>query len=239
MEERVKRIIGKILDLKEVADREINDKYFAGQAVGLNFVLGLIYDEFPELAESEDERIRKIITDSVFYQYGADVEYKDVLDYLDKLEKHKKSLHISETCKENADSFTDEDEKMMTWLITQLKTNYKGNYWAGKAIAYLEKQKEQKPAEWSEEDETCLENALWCVEKTRHFVAKDACDFDACRSAKRLLESLPERFNLQPKQEWSEEQMEALRRAINKLAKSDVADSVRLSIMYDNLKKLK
>jgi hypothetical protein len=63
----------------------------------------------------------------------------------------------------------------------------------------------QKPAEWSEEDETCLENALWCVEKTRHFVAKDACDFDACRSAKRLLESLPERFNLQPKQEWSEE----------------------------------
>ena len=36
----------------------------------------------------------------------------------------------------------------------------------------------------------------------------------------------------------SEEQMEALRRAVNKLAKSDVADSVRLSIMYDNLKKL-
>lgn len=45
---------------------------------------------FPELreSESEDERIRKIITDSVFYQYGAGVEYNDVLDYLDKLEKH-------------------------------------------------------------------------------------------------------------------------------------------------------
>ncbi len=39
--------------------------------------------------ESEDERIRKIISDSVFYQYGAGVEYKDVLDYLDKLEKQK------------------------------------------------------------------------------------------------------------------------------------------------------
>lgn len=36
----------------------------------------------------------------------------------------------------------------------------------------------------------------------------------------------------------SEEQMEALRRAVNKLAKTDVSDSVRLSIMYDNLKKL-
>ena len=37
----------------------------------------------------DDERIRKIITDSVFYQYGAGVEYKDVLDYLDNLEKQK------------------------------------------------------------------------------------------------------------------------------------------------------
>ena len=37
----------------------------------------------------EDERIKKIITDSVFYQYGAGAEYKDVLDYLDKLEKQK------------------------------------------------------------------------------------------------------------------------------------------------------
>lgn len=37
----------------------------------------------------DDERIRKIITDSVFYQYGAGAEYKDVLNYLDKLEKQK------------------------------------------------------------------------------------------------------------------------------------------------------
>lgn len=34
------------------------------------------------------------------------------------------------------------------------------------------------------------------------------------------------------------EQIEALRRAVNKLAKTDVSDSVRLSIMYDNLQKL-
>lgn len=53
-----------------------------------------------------------------------------------------------------------------------------------------------KPAEWSEEDETCLEYALWCVMKTRHFVAKDACDLDACRSAEKWLKTLPERFNL-------------------------------------------
>lgn len=45
-----------------------------------------------------------------------------------------------------------EDERMMTWLITQLKTNYKGDYWASKAIEYLEKQS----AKWSEEDENML-----------------------------------------------------------------------------------
>ncbi len=48
----------------------------------------------PELSKSEDERIKKIITDSVFYQYGAGVEYKDVLDYLDKLEKQKEKNPI-------------------------------------------------------------------------------------------------------------------------------------------------
>jgi len=36
----------------------------------------------------------------------------------------------------------------------------------------------------------------------------------------------------------SEEQMKALQRAVNKLANTDTADSVRLSIIYDNLKKL-
>ena len=42
----------------------------------------------------EDERIKKIITDSVFYQYGADKEYEDVLDYLDKLEKQKEQKPV-------------------------------------------------------------------------------------------------------------------------------------------------
>ncbi len=50
---------------------------------------GAIETLIPELKESEDERIKKTITDSVFYLYGAGVEYKDVLDYLDKLEKQK------------------------------------------------------------------------------------------------------------------------------------------------------
>lgn len=46
---------------------------------------------FQDGVKREDERIMKIITDSIFY--GAGVEYKDVLDYLDYLEKLKEQEH--------------------------------------------------------------------------------------------------------------------------------------------------
>lgn len=69
-------------------------------------------------------------------------------------------------------------------------------------LAWLEKQKEQKPAEWGEEDKKILEVCSQYIGNTipadydeEEFTAKD------CRN---WLKSLPERFNLQPKQEWSE-----------------------------------
>lgn len=40
-----------------------------------------------ELKDNEDESIRKIIADSVFYHYGEGVEYQEVLEYLDRIEK--------------------------------------------------------------------------------------------------------------------------------------------------------
>lgn len=70
---------------------------------------------------------------------------------------------------------------------------------------FITSMQQEQPEEWSEEDETCLDYALWCVMKTRRFVAKDACDLDACWRAEKWLNFLPERFNLLPKQEWSEE----------------------------------
>ena len=63
----------------------------------------------PELAESEDERVEKLITDSVFYQYGASAEYKDVLDYLDRhnSEKQKDASKAIEAV-ERIDKYIDE-----------------------------------------------------------------------------------------------------------------------------------
>ena len=73
---------------------------------------------------------------------------------------------------------------------------------------WLEKQKEQKPVEWSEEDKKMLEVCSQYIGNTipadydeEEFTVKD------CRN---WLKSLPERFNLQPKQEWSEEDEEKM-----------------------------
>lgn len=64
-----------------------------------------------------------------------------------------------------------------------------------------------KPAEWSEEDERMLSRCAKSVECSKEF-----CDTETFKDAKDVekdwLKSLPERFKLQPKQEWSEEDEE-------------------------------
>ena len=71
---------------------------------------------FPELAESEDERIRKTIYNFLDSALGKDL--------------------LQRKCGLNPDS----------------------------VLAWLEKQKEQKPAEWSEEDERFIRDAIAAVE---------------------------------------------------------------------------
>ena len=57
----------------------------------------------PELAESEDERIRKELIGMI----KACTNWAHKKEYIAYLEKQKESLPISEICKENANSFTD------------------------------------------------------------------------------------------------------------------------------------
>lgn len=62
---------------------------------------------------------------------------------------------------------------------------------------------EQKPAEWSLTDATFIEEideTLFMAETGRNEVVKNQIERE-----RNFLKSLPERFNLQPKQEWSEE----------------------------------
>ena len=94
---------------------------------------------------------------------------------------------------------------------------------ADELLAWLEKQKdskvvkfdhfrEQKPAEWSEEDEAIrswcisdIERAKYCKSQTK----PELCDIEI-----NWLKNLPERFNPQPKQEWREEDRDAINGAI-------------------------
>lgn len=110
---------------------------------GTNEALKVVLEEtYPELKESEDEKIRKFIIDC-----------------------------IDELRRANAD-------------------NAKFNGRCSEAIAYLEKQKEQQPAEWSEEDE--LEHDYLCklLRETWDKVDKGSCVDDAIT----WLENLPERI---------------------------------------------
>ena len=64
--------------------------------------------------------------------------------------KQKESLHISESCKENSDSFTDEDERIRKVIVKYFEELHEQS-WINLEIpdilAWLEKQKEQKPAD--------------------------------------------------------------------------------------------
>ena len=271
----------------------------------------------PELAESEDERIRKIITDSVFYQYGAGVEYKDVLDYLDKLEKQKENpksadsissdcisdakcedrwhkvtdslpdngrevlakdklgntllarydgegwdvsvyddedyrchngiskwceipsekqketLHIPETCKENANSFTDEDERVRRWLCDYFSSIDKA--WIHKDITcidilrWLEKQKEQKKEKFppyvtgfkGHPDPAGTSDLEEAAEK---YIQGSMCDLDdgpTVGLAKEAFIAGAEWQKEQKPAEWSEEDEDNLCRVIRVLEDND------------------
>lgn len=110
---------------------------------------------FPKLRESEDE---KIIDDAIQIirasrlrcaEYGSDADKH--LKAIAYLEKQKESLHISETCKENADSFTDEDEKIREFLyefINICAWSEKQYPPRKKCLTYLEKQKDASKEYW-------------------------------------------------------------------------------------------
>ena len=84
-----------------------------------------------------------------------------------------------------------------------------------------------KPAEWGEEDEVYLQDALWCVNQAAK-VAREENDMGACWSAERWLKSL------RPvKQKWSKEDEMYLSQAIETL------EHENYSILADKLKSLR
>lgn len=111
---------------------------------------------FPELAESEDEIHRKWILEYLYDGLRkADEQFKDHFrSAIAWLEKQKESLHIPETCKENADSFTDEKDRNIRGCIGMALADVSESRFKiygvtlKECLAYLEKQKENIEKEY-------------------------------------------------------------------------------------------
>lgn len=135
---------------------------------------------FPELAESEDERITRAINnmlpfipDEAYANNGVTKE--GVLNWLER----------------------QKEQKPAEWLV---ELGFEQNGYD--PVQVLKTIKEKHPMawekvlhqEWSEEDEAYLADALWCVEQAEKS-CKDEDDKGACWSARRWLKALKNRGN--------------------------------------------
>ena len=128
--------------------------------------------------------------------------------------------------------------RIREWLYKQTErcsdmTFIRDGFTKESVLAWIEEQKEQKPAEWSEEDKKMLED---CIEEVGSMSirgdVKDLRDW---------LRGLPTRFNLQLKQEWSEEDKYMLARVRDsiEIAKSHSTHSENLKYYKEELDWLK
>ena len=91
-----------------------------------------------------------------------------------------------------------EDEKIRKFLIQMAQNGHgEDKDWWNKCVAWLEKQGEQKPTEWSEEDERDF-NVIYGI-------IYNSCNAEDASRLIEWLKNLKDRVQPQPQQQWSEE----------------------------------
>jgi len=174
----------------------------------------------PELAESEDERMwDKILAHFDWHSRAPYLTHQECDEIKAFLEKQKELLHVSETYKENADSFIDEDEEIRKALIEFLREAYsRGNApeECAKWLVWLDWTKVKKPTA----EEVLIKAGLkpykdgnqWCILAGDN-IQEGICGFgDTIEDA--LYRFILEILDLQSKRkeqkltEWSEEDEE-------------------------------
>ena len=167
---------------------------------------------FPELRESEDERIRKDIVAAV--EMCGDLTQGRKSEIYAYLEKQKEQKHPNGcfTCDE-------------------YKKGYEEGRSNGFTAGYNKAMKEQKPAEWSEEDEQIRNLAIEWAETMSgqfNFVDMNPTDF------RKIINWLK---SLRPSWKPSEEQMDSLRDTI--VHTKGYSYSMYLPELYEQLKAIK
>ena len=167
---------------------------------------------FPELAESYDEKIRKTLIhivkgacDKYGIKYRGDkITEEKLLAYLEKqkivpVQTEKERIYIRTLQGLISDFLRDHDG--------QANQEFYQECWDWLECRHID----QQPAEWSLTDATFIEEideTLFMAETGRNEVVKNQIEQE-----RNWLKNLPKRFNLQPKQEWSEEDKRAIDRA--------------------------
>jgi len=202
---------------------------------------------FPELIESEDERIKRSLI-NYFKNFNLTtfngLNPTDIIAWLEKLDS------LPTNCSE-------QDERIRMWLIRLINT-------AGyreldtdpmpvprrEVVAWLEKKGEQKPAVWSEEDERIKDFCIAKIEDELDEIRNDVYGHseiisdlkEGCRERIKWLKSLKDR--VQPQSHWkpSEEEMATLRDVmgytLNRYDSAAKGDYENLHSLYIELIKL-
>ena len=201
----------------------------------------LLENLFPELKESEEERIRKEIIQFLQLPHPQFVGKRNQEKWIDWLEKQGEQKTVSKT-EPIVEGLTTEFQKQVSHLIASAmdkEHDYNWSYvkWAANALLNyakheLEKQCEQKPA-WSEEDDYILNLVGQFTSKGY----KPHPKIPSLEFVQDWLKSLKERYTWKP----SDEQMEALWNAIPHIPNSekDIDTITELSVLYEDLKKIK
>ena len=179
---------------------------------------------FPELAESEDELIRKRLINLIkelaankeaIHTEGYFVDGQDK-KYIAYLEKQKEQKPVEEI---NIDALLTADRLASAEMTGRLKER-------NEILKSPDKYGLQQPAEWSEEDENMIRSLILGIDKYAFFAGIES---------KKIINFLK---SLRPQPHWkpSEKQMQALNEAKNEFECSFDWDS--LDSLYDDLQKL-
>ena len=180
----------------------------------------------PELRESEDERIRKILIDAFEKKNNSFIDElvdcrltkADILAWLEKQKEVKVKYVYPKFRIGDIISYNKPEPGFSDYTIVGFNNEMPDYLVDGGnvpscsiGIEFIDSNyhlKEQKPAEWCEEDEKWFKE----IELMALSFSNSA---DYREKFFNWLKSLPERFNLQPKQEWSEEDKRNLNRILN------------------------
>lgn len=160
--------------------RDYHSKCIKGKGI-VSFSEKALEAMFPELKESEDEKIRKAlikaVEDNIFcYEF---VHKKDMLAWLEKQGKCPNKVivskelyeHIRNTCACIDDAMSSETLVDVNDYLEQADKSAKN------AFEMIKKQGEQKPVAWSEEDEKILDSIIFKLQHDGGIIYQDKIDW--------------------------------------------------------------